>query len=98
MQAAVHPDALTIFGATFDETLDDEIRVTVIATGFDKAPDTAPAPKTAAPKAAAPAGRAVETAAAVPAPQPLKEEDVPKPEDDDDDVFGDILKIFSKRD
>ena len=35
---AVHPDALTIFGATFDETMDDEIRVTVIATGFDKNP------------------------------------------------------------
>ena len=95
VQAAVHPDALTIFGATFDETLDDEIRVTVIATGFDKAPDTAPVSKAAAPKAAA---QAVDTAAAAPAPQPLKEEDVPKPEDDDDDVFGDILKIFSKRD
>ena len=38
VQEAVHPDALTIFGATIDETLDDEIRVTVIATGFDKAP------------------------------------------------------------
>ena len=36
VQQAVHPDALTIFGATFDETLDDEIRVTVIATGFDE--------------------------------------------------------------
>ncbi len=36
VQQAVHPDALTIFGATFDETLDDEIRVTVIATGFEK--------------------------------------------------------------
>ena len=36
VQEAVHPDALTIFGATFDETLDDEIRVTVIATGFSK--------------------------------------------------------------
>ena len=95
VQQAVHPDALTIFGATFDETLDDEIRVTVIATGFDKAPDTAPAPKAAAPKAVA---QAAETAPAAPAPQPLKEEDVPKPEDDDDDVFGDILKIFSKRD
>ena len=34
VQQAVHPDALTIFGATFDDTLDDEIRVTVIATGF----------------------------------------------------------------
>ena len=95
VQQAVHPDALTIFGATFDETLDDEIRVTVIATGFDKAPDTAPAPKAAAPKVVE---QAAETAPAAPAPQPLKEEDVPKPEDDDDDVFGDILKIFSKRD
>ena len=36
VQAAVHPDANTIFGATFDETLDDEIRVTVIATGFEE--------------------------------------------------------------
>lgn len=42
VQQAVHPDALTIFGAAFDETLDDEIRVTVIATGFDekKKPET----------------------------------------------------------
>ena len=94
VQAAVHPDALTIFGATFDETLDDEIRVTVIATGFDKAPSEVPAPKVAA---AAPAAEAAPAPATAPAPQPLKEEDVPKPEDDDD-VFGDILKIFSKRD
>ena len=39
---AVHPDANTIFGATFDETLDDEIRVTVIATGFDQPPGQLP--------------------------------------------------------
>jgi cell division protein FtsZ len=33
---------LSIFGATFDESLDDEIRVTVIATGFedDNKPET----------------------------------------------------------
>ena len=36
VQQAVHPDALTIFGAAFDESLDDEIRVTVIATGFEE--------------------------------------------------------------
>ena len=35
VRQAVHPDALSIFGATFDESLDDEIRVTVIATGFE---------------------------------------------------------------
>ena len=32
----VHPDANTIFGATFDDSLGDEIRVNVIATGFDE--------------------------------------------------------------
>lgn len=36
VQAAAHPDANIIFGAAFDETLDDEIRVIVIATGFEK--------------------------------------------------------------
>ena len=56
VQQAVHPDALTIFGATFDETMDDEIRVTVIATGFDKAKsslDETPV-RTAAPAAQIP--------------------------------------------
>ena len=32
---AVNPDANIIFGATFDETLEDALRVTVIATGFN---------------------------------------------------------------
>ncbi len=32
----VHPDAQNIFGVSLDPTLDDEIRVTIIATGFDK--------------------------------------------------------------
>ena len=38
VQAAAHPEANIIFGATFDDTMDDEIRVTVIATGFDDGP------------------------------------------------------------
>jgi len=38
IQEAAHPDANIIFGAAFDETMDDEIRVTVIATGFDERP------------------------------------------------------------
>ena len=32
---AVNPEANIIFGATFDTTLEDALRVTVIATGFD---------------------------------------------------------------
>ena len=35
VQGAAHPDANIIFGAGFDDSLDDEIVVTVIATGFD---------------------------------------------------------------
>ena len=35
VQEAAHPDANIIFGASFDDTLDDEIRVIVIATGYD---------------------------------------------------------------
>ncbi len=90
VQAAVHPDANTIFGATFDETLDDEIRVTVIATGFDKAPGQLPNKMTEEAEKSgeeAPAG-----------PEPLGEEDVPKPEVPEDDPFEDIFKIFNKRD
>jgi cell division protein FtsZ len=30
-----HPEATIIWGATFDPTLEDEMRITVIATGFD---------------------------------------------------------------
>ena len=66
VQQAVHPDALTIFGATFDETMDDEIRVTVIATGFaeNQPQEAQPA---AAQQPAAPAAQPA--AAAQPAPQ-----------------------------
>jgi len=35
VQEAAHPDANIIFGAVVDESLMDEIRITVIATGFD---------------------------------------------------------------
>src|ERR1700744_5297440 len=33
--AAAHPDANIIFGAVIDDTLGDEVRITVIAAGFD---------------------------------------------------------------
>ena len=35
VQQAVHPEANIIFGAVIDDTLGDEVRVTVIAAGFD---------------------------------------------------------------
>jgi cell division protein FtsZ len=33
---AAHPDATIIFGAVIDDSLGDEVRVTIIAAGFDK--------------------------------------------------------------
>ena len=62
VQEAAHPDANIIFGAAFDDSLEDEIRVTVIATGFDEV-----APTPAAPVAAAPAAAPVTAPAAAPA-------------------------------
>ena len=137
VQAAVHPDANTIFGATFDENMDDEIRVTVIATGFEKiapedlpqiktvselqnmekfaaaapvqeapAPAVAPAAEQAAP-VAAPAAFTPAPAPAAPAPAPAAPVQQAAPaasastqstsfEDDEDDPFRDIFKIFNR--
>ncbi|AYG04758.1 cell division protein FtsZ [Gryllotalpicola protaetiae] len=62
VQEVVHPEANIIFGTVIDDTLGDEVRVTVIAAGFDngepaqkldagahraEAISTAPAPKSA---------------------------------------------------
>ncbi|MGF7185059.1 cell division protein FtsZ [Desulfitispora alkaliphila] len=40
ISAAADPEANIIFGAVIDEDLEDEIRVTVIATGFDEKKET----------------------------------------------------------
>ncbi|HUG42723.1 MAG TPA: cell division protein FtsZ, partial [Acidobacteriota bacterium] len=38
IQEAAHPDAHIIFGSVFDEKMQNKIKITVIATGFDYAP------------------------------------------------------------
>ena len=43
---AANPEANIIFGAAFDDSFDDEMRVTVIATGFDDAAGKAPVKST----------------------------------------------------
>ena len=54
VQEAANPDANIIFGATYSEDFEDEIRVTVISTGFEQRPSAvaATAANPAAPKAA----------------------------------------------
>ena len=78
---AAHPDANVIWGLVFDDTLDDEMRVTIIATGFENngeqavaAPqielDTFSAPAAPAmPAAATPAAPAEVAAPVAPAAQ-----------------------------
>ena len=39
ISAQAHPDANVIWGLSFDDTLEDEMRVTIIATGFEKEKD-----------------------------------------------------------
>jgi cell division protein FtsZ len=80
VQEAAHPDANIIFGAAFDENMEDEIRVVIIATCFDNGPK--PAAKQPEPRRAAQE-------------QPQQ---APARSASEGDDFGDILKIFNKRD
>ena len=96
VQEAAHPDANIIFGATFDPSLEDEILVTVIATGFEDKKT----PKQEKPKAPAARVERVEEfdadttlfsdAADMAAAEP--EAAVPEAED----PFDTIFKIFNK--
>ena len=96
----VRAEANIIFGATFDETMQDEIRVTVIATGFDEPA----AAETASAASARPAAKpqvlftgAAEKAAAAVVP-PLNEEETPAPPaETTEDPFDSIFKIFNSK-
>jgi cell division protein FtsZ len=71
ISAEVDPDANTIFGAAFDDSLQGKIRVSVVATGMDGASISAIEPK--AIRITVPAPRAAETAPPAPAPAPKAE-------------------------
>ena len=77
ISAEAAPDANVIWGVNFDDEMDDSMRVTIIATGFDKKNDTdAPAAASdaksesapAAPAPAATSAKAAPKASANPAP------------------------------
>ncbi len=94
VQQAAHPDALIIFGAAFDDELEDEIRVTVIATGFEENVGAGmnANPFTKAGERAAAAGAAAAPSGKRPSLEPLPD----KEPDQEDDPFVDIFKIFNK--
>ncbi len=88
VQEAVNPDANIIFGATVCEDFEDQMRVTVIATGFEAA-EPVVVPKAVERKRVAPAAPAAPVAApAAPVAQTAKASDL----SDIDEIF----KIFGR--
>ncbi len=63
IKSTAHPDVNLIFGAVIDENLKDEIRITVIATGFDQGTPVAVKPA-AQQVAVRPRARVLETVGA----------------------------------
>ena len=92
VQNAAHPDANIIFGASFDENMEDEIRVVVIATRFDDKPSTTRTLKDKKPEAFfdTPEKKEVFTKPPVLEPEPL-------PPPDEEDPFDKIFKIFNSK-
>ena len=108
-----NPDANIIWGVAFDNELDDEMRITIIATGFEKKPEDAQRDvarktnsglfnkdnvvKTATAAEAAPAP--ADKSAARPASAPVKKvvKPAPKPAAKEDDDFDDLFDMIRKK-
>lgn len=95
------PDALFMMGTAFDDTLEDELRVTVIATGFGEVDNPVPEKEGEQPAQAKAQPAAEDKPKCVPAgvgpitpPKPLSESDAEPPEAD---PFDDIFRIFNKK-
>ena len=89
----VDPEANIIWGTAFDETMEDEMSVTVIATGSDEAME----PKVEeAPVAAEKPRKMVQNPGAGVVSQPQRSAR-PATSMDDDDTYSDIMSIFNKR-
>ena len=90
VQEAAHPDANIIFGANFDESLDDEIIVTVIATRFEDATAHLDDGKKKT-------GLFTEAAVKKEMAETQTAEEKPEEEPQDEDPFDTIFKIFNSK-
>ena len=89
-------DANIIWGAAFDENMDDEIRVTVIATGFATRESYMPTPNTSKSNIGS---RQVQRESSFESKSSFKSEDSSRygsSKKDNDDTFYDIMSIFKK--
>ena len=97
VQQAAHPDAHIIFGAFIDDTMDDEIRVVVIATGFDTVPNSAKLDMNSKAPDPASAGLFTEASSAAEEDKPAQPKSSQSPELGSDDAAFDVLmRIFDK--
>ena len=99
VQQAAHPDVHLIWGAAIDDSLDDEVRLSVIATGFDTDPPASPSasraqvgakPYSEAKEKAAENGQGEKEAEAHKAGEENKAEEA--------DPYEMVLKLFQDRD
>ena len=111
IQQAVDEEAIIFWGIVYDETLENEMRVTVIATGFDRESGAVsvsesaekPAPNSTGTKVAAKTTKTEEPAAAKTSPfetpvrkEPAKETPASGSSNVDDLDFDSLLSIFNK--
>lgn len=105
--AQAHPDADITWGIAFDDKMDDELLITVIATGFEEKPKSAVYPenqmatKAAAGVAAEPVAQPKYEQTSIEQPAEPKHEDAPfivkkPPEINPDDEFSIILDSFNR--
>ncbi len=102
---SAHPDANIIWGTAFDENLSDEMRVTVVATGFDNksASDLRNSINNAMGGAQSAPSAVFSSEAAAPAPAPASAAGgaaAAKPEEEDsgdNSYYDELMKMLNKR-
>lgn len=92
---AAHPDANIIWGISVDDRMQDEMRITVVATGFDQHPQSLDngIPGFGGSYVYSAAGS---TTQPVTPPQPVQEE-APPSDDIEDDYLDDLMKLLNNR-
>ena len=96
-----NPEANIIWGVTFDESMDDQMRITIVATGFEKKPEdeyrvikkVETNPESPFKKEAA----AKQALAEKPAAAPAKKAPAEKKAENESDDFDDIFDMFKKK-
>ena len=97
---AAHPDANIIWGVSCDENLEDEIHITVIATGFEKDPEDFEIPNykfKSEPSQKVTGAAAENNASAENAGTASAEGTAAGEDDEDDEDFFQILNIFNTK-